>query len=105
MSKAWRPTDNSINTRLRYDLVAQHNVRAYKSAYRNAQQSEASTDFIFRVFKWLIMNLLVNPVLYFLEAVGHYLIFKFHQRKIRKSPPLNPSKINDFEKYFKKSGP
>lgn len=98
-------TDNSVSTRLRYELRASHNVNAYRSAFQKSIQSEASTDFIFRVFQWIIFTFLINPVLYFLEAVGHYLIFKFHQRKIRKLPLLNPSKINDLEKYFKKSGP
>ena len=33
----WRPNDNSSSTRLKYDLEAEHMVRAYKSAYRNQQ--------------------------------------------------------------------
>lgn len=33
----WRPNDNSVTTRLRYDLEAEHWTRAFKSAQLNSK--------------------------------------------------------------------
>lgn len=40
----WRPNDNSVTTRTRYDLEAEHWYRAFKSAERKHRPTSLKSD-------------------------------------------------------------
>lgn len=72
---AWRPNDNSSTTLLRYELEAEHWVRAFKSAEMSSKGGENATGEYFAVIGFvidLIFNiilLLVNLIVYIIKLI------------------------------------
>ncbi|WP_411894275.1 hypothetical protein [Winogradskyella sp. A2] len=65
----WRPNDNSVTTRTRYDLEAEHWVRAFKSATRPKATFTGSMSVIGLIFSLIfsILNVLVLVVINFIK--------------------------------------
>lgn len=84
MSDFWGKTDNSTSTRLRYDLIAEHNVRAYISAIKKATRNQKENEFIFNIIWWIVKNCLIMPVVSLIKLV-FYLILKRRQKQRKSS--------------------
>lgn len=61
----WRPNDNSASTRLKYDLEAEHQVRAYSQAMRkyhnkNGEKTMYLIGWVLVVITQLIVLLFVG---------------------------------------------
>ena len=67
----WRPNDNSVQTKLRYELEAKHWTNALKSASVN---STASFSQAFGVVG-MIISLLLNIVLFCLICLVDFSVF------------------------------
>jgi hypothetical protein len=64
----WRPNDNSVTTRTRYDLEAEHWVRAFKSAERKHRPSSIKADLnVIGLLIQLVFSLLLLIVLSVIE--------------------------------------
>ena len=60
----WRPNDNSVTTRTRYDLEAEHWTRAFKSAEMKHRTSSIQSDLsVIGMFFSLLFSLLILVVL------------------------------------------
>ncbi|WP_299115816.1 hypothetical protein [uncultured Winogradskyella sp.] len=66
----WRPNDNSITTRTRYDLEAEHWVRAFKSAKRKHKPRNIKDDLsIIGLIFQVVFSLLGLMILLIIELV------------------------------------
>ena len=70
----WRPNDNSVSTKVKYDLEAEHWYSSYKSAEIKYQSNENSLVVI-----GLILKLLVNIV--FMAFLGVHELIKCLKRQ------------------------
>lgn len=74
MEDFWGVTDESVSTRQRYDLIAKHNVIAYKSALRSVHRNKREDEVIFGVIWKLIKYMIIIPVFFILKHVGIWLL-------------------------------
>jgi hypothetical protein len=66
----WRPNDNSVQTKLRYDLEAEHWTRAFKSAQINSKTSSAGEVFgVVGLCISLVSSLVVLIVLSIIDVI------------------------------------
>ena len=66
----WRPNDNSVTTRLRYDLEAEHWYRSFNAAERKNKSTSISADFaVIGLFIQLVFTLLTLVVLSVIQLV------------------------------------
>ena len=66
----WRPSDNSSTTRLRYNLEAEHWLRAFKNAERKNKPSSISADFgVIGILFNLAFSLLLVVVLLIVDFI------------------------------------
>ena len=64
----WRPNDNSVTTRTRYDLEAEHWYRSFKAAERKHKPSSIKSDFgVIGLFVSLAFSLLTLVVLMLID--------------------------------------
>lgn len=66
----WRPNDNSVTTRTRYDLEAEHWYRSFKAAERKHKSSSFKSDLqVIGLFMSLLFSLLTLVVLLLINIV------------------------------------
>lgn len=80
MNDFWGKTDNSVSTRLRYDLVAEHQVRAYDAAIRKMVNSKREDETIFRIIFFLLKNCIILP-LFYLVKLAFLAIWNYVQKR------------------------
>jgi len=78
----WRPNDNSVTTRMRYDLEAEHWTRAFKSSSNKGASNFGADLAVIGLVISLAINLCVMVVLLLTELVKFlYKIFNNEQQK------------------------
>lgn len=69
----WRPNDNSVTTKTRYDLEAEHWVRAFKSAERKHRPSSIRADLsvigLFIQLAFSLITLVVVSIIDFIKWI------------------------------------
>jgi len=66
----WRPNDNSVTTRTRYDLEAEHWYRSFKAAERKHKPSSFRSDLsVIGLFIQLTFTLLTLIVVALIEFI------------------------------------
>lgn len=89
-------TDNSVSTQHRYDLVAEHNVEAYKKALRSSTNNPKEDEMIFGVLLYLLKYIVIIPVFTILKFVILLIIRTFKRNWEQKKSLLKTSKIKGF---------
>ena len=75
----WRPNDNSSTTLARYDLEAEHWMRAFNNAATKHRPRNYSADFaVISLFISLTVSLLTLVILLFTEVI------KFIYKRVKK---------------------
>lgn len=87
MRDFWGITDNSVSTRLRYDLKAKHNVEAYKKALRGSTTNQKEDEMIFEVLWYLLKFVVIIPVFTILKFVVILILRTFKRNWGRKKEP------------------
>lgn len=66
----WRPNDESVTTRTRYDLEVDHFYRSFKSAERKHNISSFRSDFgVIGLFVSLVFSLLTLVVILIIDFI------------------------------------
>ena len=100
---SWRPNDNSVSTRLKYSLEAEHWTRAFQSAQINVGRGNSNLT----VQLILLLFTLILQIIYFVYYLMVHLFrlisdryAKYKFAKDNRAKIINKIELNDHDKHL-----
>lgn len=86
MKDYWGITDNSISTRQRYDLIAEHQYKAYSEIHKRELRKQRENAIISNIVLGILWYVIVQPAIRLVKFIFWTIIRLFRAKNRNKRP-------------------